>query len=176
MNIDDIPKLPRAIYTIDVPWNYLERHVVGQMEKHLCPLDLEPDFQRAHVWTEAQRVAYVEYALQGGEVGKNLVFNCPGWMTRWQGPYEIVDGKQRLESVRRFMRGELAVFGGLRYGHELTGHIGHEVGFRWQVCALERKTDLLQLYLNINAGGTPHAPAELDRVRQMYLAALEEGR
>jgi len=33
--------------------------------------------------------------------------------------------------------------------------------FLWCVCTLETREEMLQLYLNINAGGTPHSPEEL---------------
>lgn len=67
MSFQDIPMFPRAIYEIDVMFRDLPRHVaecVGQ------GLDLDPDFQRGHVWTRDQQVAYVEYMLRGGEVSR----------------------------------------------------------------------------------------------------------
>jgi len=76
----------------------------------LCQLNLNPDYQRAHVWTLEQQIAYVEYALQGGEVGKNIIFNCPDdeYMAR---PFELIDGKQRLEAARSYAN-EIPIFDG----------------------------------------------------------------
>jgi len=111
MKFSDIPQFPRAHYQVNVSWEYLEETVEWYLALELAPLDLNPDFQRAHVWTEAQQRAYVEYVLRGGEVGRTLTFNCPGWMNDFRGPYVIVDGKQRLEAARKFVRGELKVFG-----------------------------------------------------------------
>lgn len=162
----DIKLFPHAAYEIDVAWKDLEMVIKTYTERD--GLNLDPEFQRAHVWTRAQQVAYVEYVLQGGEVGKNLTFNCPNWQTNLNdiGPYEIVDGKQRLEAVRAFMRDDFPAHGHLR--SEYTDHIRYHIGnFKWRICSLETREEVLQLYLNINAGGTPHTKKELDRVRKL---------
>lgn len=164
-SLQDIPKFPRAHWQVNVGWEYLETMIADWVRDY--NLNLEPDFQRAHVWTEQQQRAYVEYVLRGGEVGRALTFNCPGWTTTLSvGAYEIVDGKQRLEAVRRFMRDELVVFGSRR--SEFTGRLRIFHDFEWRVCELDRK-GVLELYLNINGGGTPHTRAELDRVRALLL-------
>jgi len=164
----DIPKFPRAYYEIDIEWNYLELHLAEAIK---WGLDLDPDFQRAHVWTYEQQVAYVEYMLRGGEVGRNLTFNCLDWDTfegdKLQG-YVIVDGKQRLEAVRRFLRDDLRAFGHLRSEYTDRMRIIHG-GFKWRICNLATRKEVLQLYLNINAGGTPHTPEEIERVRTMLM-------
>lgn len=163
----DIPQFPRAYYEVTVGWQYLEEHIKKQSNPEVgASLDLNPDFQRAHVWTREQQIAYVEYALMGGEVGKNLTFNCVGWMKGWKGPYEIVDGKQRLEAVRAFLRNDFKVFGS--YRNEFTDYLRITTAyFNWRVCSIEKREDILQLYLNINAGGTPHTKKELDKVRKI---------
>jgi hypothetical protein len=163
----DIKLFPHAAYEVDVSWGDLEKTIAHYEVQD--GLNLEPDFQRAHVWTRPQQVAYVEYVLQGGEVGKNLTFNCPGWQTSLNqiGPYEIVDGKQRLEAVRGFLRNDFKAHGHFR--REFTDHIRlHIGGFKWRICSLETREEVLQLYLNINAGGTPHTKKELDRVRKLF--------
>lgn len=55
----------------------------------------------------------VNFILKGGDSGRTLYFNCPGWMKDFKGPYVIVDGKQRLEAARKFVRNELSVFDGV---------------------------------------------------------------
>lgn len=161
----DIPQFPHAAYEVDVGWDYLEHHIKGAVEED--GLVLDPDFQRAHVWNRSQQQAYVEYQMQGGEVGKNLTFNAPGWgNTIKLGDYVIVDGKQRLEAVRAFLRDEILAFGHFRSTYEGRMRI-HSMSFRWRVCCLETRAEVLRLYLNINAGGTPHTKAELDKVRKM---------
>lgn len=171
LSFQDIPLFPRASYQVNVGWQYLEEYIQGQtsVPEGMAALDLDPDFQRAHVWTEAQQRTYIEYCLQGGEVGRRLTFNCAGWGITDKGPYVIVDGKQRLEAIRKFMRSELKAFG--QYYREFTGHLRIVTGdIVWCVCALETREEVLQLYLNINAGGTPHTADELDKVRKLLKA------
>lgn len=176
LDVDALPdRLPRAGYTVDVMWRYLEEHIRSQQDRartrEMGILNLEPDFQRAHVWTDAQRVAYVEYVLLGGEASPTLIFNCVGWGRDYRGPYVIVDGKQRLESVRRFMRDEFRIFAG-RQGRP-EGWLASEiqipslVGFKWQVHNLATQEDVLKLYLALNRGGTPHSDSEIARVEDM---------
>lgn len=165
----DIELFPRAAYEIDVSWHYLETHITESIR---YGLNLEPDFQRAHVWTRTQQIAYIEYVIRGGEVGKNLTFNCPTWNHALErdNDYVIVDGKQRLQAARDFMHDKIPAFGYLR--SEYTDLMRMHIGFKWRVCTLQTRRELLQLYLNINAGGTPHTKEELDKVRAMLETEL----
>lgn len=175
MHWRDIPRFPSARYEVDVPWTHLEESletIQGEGE-----LRLDPDYQRAHVWTREQQEAYVEFQLMGGEVSRTLVFNAPYW-TNFREPaentyVELLDGKQRLEAVRAFLRGEVAAFG--RRFDEFEGRFPTmEYRFRVHVCCLETREEVLQLYLKINAGGTPHSQQELDRVRALLEAEREK--
>lgn len=169
----DIPMFPRTSYQVSVAWKDLERLVASWMRDY--GLDLDPPFQRTHVWTRAQQTAYVEYELQGGEVGRTITFNCPGWQHGPEGRMEIVDGKQRVEAVRAFLRDDFPVFG--RRCSEWSGsmRLAHG-GFEWRVMELSSRADLLRLYLSINGGGTPHTLAELERVRALLVAETAKER
>lgn len=169
-----------------------------KVESHLnmefeVGLDLNPDYQKEHVWTDAQRVAYLEYMLLGGEAGKTLIVACVGGgedyvhrpdETIYLRGYSLVDGKQRLETVRRFLRGEIRVFAGVRGVPE--GYLwsecangfratGANLSFRWLRVSVASKADLYKLYLKFNEGGTPHTAEELDRVRTLEQTARETG-
>lgn len=162
----DIPQFPQCPYRCDVPWNYLEQYIASQEENGL---DLDPDFQRAHVWTPEQQSKYVEYILSGGTSGKELYFNCKNWLKASRNLYVIVDGKQRLEAVREFMRGNVAAFGYRRH------HFADEpdiltARFSWNIASLNTRAEVLQWYLNFNSGGTLHTEAELARVRALLAA------
>ncbi len=170
----DIPQFPRAHYEVDVAWRYVEDTLTSWADTAggMGGLDLSPDYQRAHVWTREQQIAYVEYQLMGGEVGRNIVFNSPDWGRGYQRPTELVDGKQRLEAVRAFMRDEFPVFGHVFSAY--TDKLTNLLTFKFRVCSLETREEILQLYLNINAGGTPHTKDELDRVRALLMEARGE--
>lgn len=167
MKFQDIPQFPRAHYEVTVDWSGLEHHLDRYIQNY--DLNLDPDFQRAHVWTRDQQVKYIEYVLQGGEVGRVITFNCPNWMSAKDtiGPMELVDGKQRLEAVRAFMRNEFPVFCDI-YCRDI-GNVEYHVDFLFRICALTTREEILKFYLNINAGGTPHTKEELGKVRKLLL-------
>jgi hypothetical protein len=165
----DIPQFPKAHWEVDIFWDRLEVELGYALE---IGLDLNPDFQRGHVWTESQQREYVEYVLQGGEAGKSILFNCPRWPSRSEN-YVILDGLQRLTAVRRFLADDLAVFGHRR--RDWTGPLRYYAAFRWRILSLPDRPSVLRYYLAMNGGGTPHSPAELDKVKKL-LAAAEGGR
>lgn len=172
MNIKDIKKLtPDAPYRVNVSWDYLESHLehYGKiMWDKPELLQLDPDFQRGHVWDEGRQIAYVEYCLRGGKSSRELQFNCAGWMANYEGPLILVDGKQRMEAVRKFMRNELPVFGG--HTKDMIENIDWAlrfVDFVFNMNSLKTRAQVLQWYLELNSGGIAHEQSELDRVRAL---------
>lgn len=157
----DIPQFPRAHYQIDTAWRDLEAQLKRDEEVGFV---MEPDYQRGHVWSESQQVSFVEYGLMGGENSMVITTNCPGWMADFRGPYELVDGLQRVTAVLRFVRGEIRAFGSLvtEYGDRM-----HSIGprFQWRVCSLPTRAEVLRLYLLMNSGGVVHSAEEIARVR-----------
>ena len=170
MRFQDIEPFTRhSEWSVTVGLGYLLQHVADA--ENDMGLDLEPDFQRAHVWTEAQQTRFVEYFLRGGLSGRDLYFNHPNWrsVTKLEGPYVIVDGKQRLHALMRFMRNELPVFG-YRL-NEYTDSLRQidSARVQWHVNNLKKKSEVLQWYLSLNFLGTPHTVEELERVRGLLL-------
>ena len=75
MNLKDIPQMTNAgNYQVNVDWEYL----LHWIDKHLqsgrgsAILDLNPDFQRSHVWNVKQQRKYVEYKMKNGP-GANII-------------------------------------------------------------------------------------------------------
>ncbi len=157
----DIPQIPRANYSASVDWKDLPRY----LDKNDPKLVLEPDYQRGHVWSDAQRTAFVEHGLMGGETGMVITTNCPGWMADFRGPYELVDGLQRVTAVLSFLRGEVPAFG--RMVSDYTGRMPGGLYFQWRIMCLPTRAEVLKQYLLLNAGGIAHSAAEIARVRAL---------
>ena len=105
--------------------------------------------------------------LRGGKGSNEIRFNCVGWMEDFRGPFLLVDGKQRLEAVRRFLDNKLPVFIGHYCGDfEDKLKLAH-VDFVMMVNSLPDLKAVLQWYLEINAGGIAHTKEELDKVRRL---------
>lgn len=167
MKFSDIPQLTKAgSYQVNMPLRYLIDWL-DENAKH--GLDLEPDFQRAHVWTDAQRSAYIEFLLRGGRSGRVLYFNCPDWMhgdtEDGYSDFVCVDGLQRITAIRKFLANELPAFGTLF--RDFEGKLPLDVDVLVNVNTLKTKREVLVWYLEMNAGGTPHSGAELEKVRSL---------
>ena len=100
-----------------------------------------------------------------------MYFNYPSWQGNLvkEGDYDdfvCVDGLQRITAIRRFMNGEIPVFGSYIYEYEdrmpITGN-----SIRVNVNNLKTKKEVLQWYVDMNAGGTPHTNEEIERIKKM---------
>lgn len=180
---DRIAPLPAAAYTVDVGVDRIEAFLASTdsdartMGGHL---ELEPDFQRGHVWSDEQRIRYVE-AFVRRIADCKIIFNSPAWSSdKVRGdiaPHVVqcVDGLQRLTSIRKFMAGDLAVFGGLKAQDLLqTAFSPRRLGANIQVCVYEFhwRSELLSFYIQHNSGGSVHSTEEIERVQALRDSAL----
>lgn len=173
--------MPDRAYEVDVPLHRLQ----AWSDDHHRDLaaagggvELNPDFQRGHVWTESQRVAYCEAFLRRAAPA-TLLFNCPSFATGGvragdlsPNVLQCVDGLQRYTALCDFAAGKLAVFGGLQAADfdntpfDIRRFRAHMV-----VYGFSNRADVLRLYLDLNAGGSVHSQEELDRGRQLLKEA-----
>ena len=162
----DIPQFTRwGSYHVDVDWSYLERNLSRWDEDY--GVELDPDFQRAHVWSETQQIRYIEFCLRGGKSGREIYWNCP----TFGGSHEthlivLVDGKQRLNAVLRFMRNEIPVFGSLRNEYTDSPRLQHG-RFSFNVNDLMTRAEVLQWYIDLNDGGVAHTSEEIKKVKAL---------
>ena len=178
MKVNDIPKfINPPHYRVTVAWDYLEEWIADKADTQGLPgslgIDLDPDFQRGHVWTQDKQKAYVEFCLRGGQSSRTLLWNHPNWMGDWKGMLVLVDGKQRLEAVRKFVRNELPIFAGVRlndFDDPKRLLRGTYASFEFGVNNLKTRPELLEWYLQLNDGGVVHTPEEIQRVRDLLEA------
>lgn len=169
-----IKPLRTAEYEADFQWNTFTRNVTS-MANEYGGLELCPDFQRGHVWSPDQQRLFIENVLKGviTSAGFLIQFNCPNWHNdNYAGDlpkgFQCVDGLQRLTSVERFVAGEIKPFG--LSADDLSGSCYNLKNYRFRVAVhcFESRMDLLQHYLHLNAGGTPHSQEELARVKALF--------
>lgn len=135
-------------------------------------LDLDPDFQRGHVWTPKQQTSYVEFFLRGGKTARVLYFNNPAWMRGAKTGYTdfvIVDGLQRLTAFRAFINNEIKVFGSYFREYTQSFRMGTNT-VKVNMNDLQTRAEVLQWYLDFNSGGTVHSDEELARVSELLKA------
>jgi hypothetical protein len=172
MRFRDIPQLTQAHYAVDVPLGSLLEHLDRYKKEY--DLQLCPDFQRGHVWTEEQQAKYVEFLLRGGQSSRDILFNHTRWnrLSGPEGEFVCVDGLQRLTACTKFLGNELKVFG--YYRNEFEDQLRDMCNtLRFHINDLPTRKQVLAWYLELNDGGTVHTENELARVRT--LLAQEEG-
>lgn len=168
-----IKPIERPIRNFHCGFNYLETWIEGENEYCADGIDFNPDFQRGHVWTEQQQIHFLENVLRRivDESGLTIRFNNPVWSeTEIIGDLPdqtvCVDGLQRLTAIRKFIKGELMVFG-VKCDDLPMRVILRDLRIVIQMYDFQNQKDLLQFYLDINGGGTAHTDSELSRVREM---------
>ena len=127
-------------------------------------LMFDADFQRAHVWAESQQERFVEHLLSGGDSGL-IRFNHPNWMGSFEGELIIVDGKQRLTACMRFMTGNIKAFG--YTVDEFEDSVPYWASLSFRINSLKTRAEVLQWYIDLNAGGIAHTPAEIKKVKKL---------
>ncbi len=135
-------------------------------------LDLDPPYQRGHVWSPEQASAFVGYLLKGGK--------CPLiWVNRYEDertggkdylyrPASVIDGKQRITALIRWVQDEIAanLYGRDIWYHELSVIDRRGLPFLDVIYVNMTERDQMRLYLNLN-GGIAHTAEELERVRTL---------
>ncbi len=134
-------------------------------------LDMEPPYQRGHVWTDEQRVAFMGHMLTGGPV-QPLIWNEVKLSNVLGSHFEVLDGLQRLTTILRWLRNELPADigdGRLVYRRDTDQMFRMMLDVRVSFTNLG-PVEVLEYYLRLNSGGTPHSPEALDKVRRMLAA------
>ena len=72
-------------------------------------LDLKPNYQRNVVWDDGKQVAFIESLLMGIIVPPLYFVEIPGKSVMEATCYEVVDGKQRLNSIYQFVNSNLVL-------------------------------------------------------------------
>jgi hypothetical protein len=97
----DLEEITRRFLPETVVWttDWTTGSLIDQMEREI--FDVDPPFQRRNAWNDAKASLYIESLLLGCPVPPiTLAEMPPGRKTTAQ--YIVIDGKQRLSSIKRF--------------------------------------------------------------------------
>lgn len=128
-----------------------------------------PKYQRAHVWTKAEQVAFVEHFLAKGEGGRIIYINRPSYKKLGTpGLYSLVDGLQRLTALQKFVKNELPVFGGY-FLKDLDDaqFLLRERYITVRFNELDDYADVLKWYIQLNSTGRAHTVEEIEKVKSL---------
>lgn len=132
-NIDNIPEDPSNTYAtkrellaktkiVKQTWSILEIYQKTKSGR----LNLSPDYQRNNIWKIDKQTAFIESLFMGIIIPPIYVVEIPGANMLEESSYEVVDGKQRLTTIKNFLTNEITLhekaleyytdwFGGKRY-------------------------------------------------------------
>lgn len=127
--------------------------------------DMNPDYQRDYVWTEDDKVALINSIFSGIDIGK---FAYADNSVSEHFLYEIVDGKQRLQTIIDFYENRFAYKG--KYFNELS-HRDQDYFENYSVSVADvRNVDrntVMKYFVAMNSQGRIMDSAHLDKVRAM---------
>lgn len=117
-----------------------------------------PEWQRGLVWTDEQKVKFVESAWLGLPLGTYTVNTL-----REFGPLNnlLIDGQQRMSAIQAYLDDEIEVFGA-RWSDVDADDKRRFAGMKFGVYETHSNDEayLRSYYDLMNFGGTAHAPAE----------------
>ena len=168
---DIVNPLKTAKWQADYRWDRLERSL-ERMGIDYGGLELCPDYQRGHVWTRDQQVAFIEACLRGivSTAGLYLQFNCASWSESGEDSdlppgLQCIDGLQRYTAITEFCKGNVKPFGLSLEDLAETAYSPKKFHIKIAVHDFVKRSDLLKSYLSLNSGGTQHSASEIERVR-----------
>lgn len=80
--------------------------------------------------------------------------------------YVCVDGLQRITAAQKFIHNEIKVFGSYFDEYEDKMRLANNT-LILNVNDLKSEREVLQWYIDMNAGGTPHTTEEIERVKKL---------
>lgn len=175
--------------TIEVSMSYLSKYLDDM--NTIMPVELNPDFQRGHIWTQEQQIAYVENMFRGFNTDRNIYFNQYGYHEIKEnnkhlidhekgvwGRFLCLDGLQRLTAVLAFTKNEFAIFDQQILFQDILSDSRAKrkllnqsmTNLRFNYFQFKTREEILTFYLALNSGGTPHTQEEIQRVQQLLVA------
>jgi len=110
-----------------------------------------PDFQRGLVWTQQQKISFVESLIYGLPIGEYTLHKTADYK------YELLDGQQRWDAIFCYMNNEFPVFG-LKWEDLNDRTKDNFVCKQFAHRLVEGFTEAqkLEAYNRLAYGGTPH--------------------
>lgn len=154
-------------YSISSLWEGTPAKPTSDDERQILNLVL-PRWQRPVCWSEKQQVKFLEGVCLGLTTGSYVIngrdYDKSGNdlpMSGW-----LLDGQQRITAIARFIQGEIAIFGSVRYSDLSIGERRRRFDNVIFPCIeLEYQADeevLKELYRRLNFSGTAHTQEDLD--------------
>lgn len=172
--IEEIKNLPSFIKNKDIKFSYSQRTIdslLGMMFQSYSGIDMNPDYQRGLVWSIHQEIALIDSIFKNVDIGKFTFIKRP--FRENEPGYEVLDGKQRLNTLSRFATGKL------KYNNRTYFELAPIDQYHFKNYSISyAETDSLtpeqkyRYFLNLNTTGVPISKDHIYRIKKL----LEEER
>lgn len=150
------PKSDVRYHVVSYPWTWASNPFTSRAEKSL-------QWHQGLVWSESESADYVEYMLTHRCVDDRFYFNQADYYATGEAPLVLIDGKQRLNAISKFVNNELEVFGGLFREFEELPNIGIEI----IMTDIQTDYELIRWYSQLN-----YHRVGLDVIERMRIEGL----
>lgn len=164
---DQIPRLFLQDY---IHVTHSNQQIASLIHMYYRGVDLNPEYQRGHVWSLEDKVALIESIFNRVDIGMFSFIELPFNENNPDGPiYEVLDGKQRLSAIVEFCEGRFPWRG--MHWHDLNNRDKCDferttiaVGYTAEKITRKQK---LNHFLRLNTKGRVQSEEHMDKVRKM---------
>jgi hypothetical protein len=136
-------------------------------------MNFNPDYQRELVWSDEDKTSLLDSIFNNIDIGKfsiiSIDFQKKGFDFDKDYMYEILDGKQRLTTLKEFYEDRF-VYRGRKYS-ELNikdrFHFDQYPISKGEVRELKDRNDIYRYFLKLNTGGKPMPQSQIEKVRNL---------
>lgn len=137
---------------------------------HNFGIEMDPDYQRGYVWSDDDKEALLDSIFNNIDIGKFVLVRLEGEdYERNKMSYEILDGKQRLNTIVEFYENRLSYKGVYYNDLSLEDRYyfkNHHISLA-EIDTCDKKT-ILTHFLMLNQTGRSMDKEHLDKVKAMY--------
>jgi len=137
-------------------------------------VDMNPEYQRELVWDENREHALLDSIFNNIEIGKFAFIHLEFKGDPTAPCYEILDGKQRLNTIIKFTEGRIKYKGKTIF--EMNGVDRHHFeNYSISVGELRNATkkQVYEYFLKLNTGGITVPETHLNKVRDLYKSEVK---
>jgi hypothetical protein len=163
------------IFTVDDRLNiqYFNSSIESLLFQSYRGMNFNPDYQRELVWSYEDKVSLLDSIFNVIDIGKISVialdYMKEGFDFNKDFHYEILDGKQRLNTLREFYEDRL-VYRGRKYSElniEDRYHFDRYPISKGEVREPKDRSDIYRYFLKLNTGGKPMPQSQIEKVRNL---------
>ena len=157
---------PQLSYRDGVRMSQFNATLDGIVHRYYNKTNMSPEYQRGDVWEASDKVALIDSIFNNVEIGKFAFITLPYSRDGFQ--YEILNGKQRLQSIIDFVEGRFEYKGKkFRELHRLDQH--HLRNYSVLMTETENLTleQKCKYFLKLNTTGKPQSQEHMDKIRKM---------